>query len=332
MNKKSPTTQQLRTVKARTARWEGTVESRWENRRDKIILFIAKLGWSTRELTNFSLGLTGQTWPKKMEEQGFVYRQKIILADATISRKSSTGAVTTILLLSDAGHKRAQLLDGKFGKRVGRPSLPQARHDLISFWAAVFCMRERTDLMQRQDSLSIWSDQVLRGLNKYAFRGRYIDAEFRPDATIICSKTYEPIINVEVERSRKKSGLEEYIFLRKLEAYAKDEGLETLIVTESKARTENILSLIANAKNQGIPAYYFNPTAKTWLPVKDGIEKFKTRVTVGQWDHEKKAFLEAFYWGDKPKPKIQPEESDQEIGYLSLDDIEKMRPRKEKPI
>ena len=155
------------TKSARMARWGSkSPADRWVEKRDKIILFIGRVGWSTEELTNYYLGQTRREWVKKLTDEGWAYRQKTIIGDKTVSRNQPIGSVATIILLTEKGQKQARKLDARIGKRISQPNQQQTRHDLIALWVAVYVVRERTDFYIYRDGIEIWSDQVMRGFLK----------------------------------------------------------------------------------------------------------------------------------------------------------------------
>lgn len=275
---KSPN-RQRQMARARNARWHGTVESRWKKKTETIILFIARLGWATTELVNYYLCQGSQAWPARLQNEGLLFRQKIIIGHQTKHRTKSNGSVATILLLTDAGQRLARSLDGRIGKRILMPSMGQARHDLIAFWTAVYAVRERWDLRDRSNELEIWSDQVMRGF--------IADADVRPDSSIY--ENEEPIIHIEVERSKKKTGLEEFKFVRKLRKYTVNKGIETLIITETEGRAKAVIELLNRAETEGVEDHYFNEATRTWFPLKDN-KRFRVKALIAIWDHDQKDF------------------------------------------
>ena len=81
---KQPTKQQSQTAAACLARWPGSSHERWAAKRDSILVFIARLGWATRELVNYYFCQTLQSWPARMESEGLLYRQKVVIGDKTV--------------------------------------------------------------------------------------------------------------------------------------------------------------------------------------------------------------------------------------------------------
>jgi len=274
------------TEAARQARWPGTVAERKQEKTDRILLTIAGFGWATLELVNYYLCQSSQAWPAELEKRGLLFRQKIIVGAQTKSRTQGNGHVMTILLLSDAGQRRVRYLNDRIGNRIRMPSMGQARHDLLAFWAAAFAITERTDMMQTREELEIYSDQVMR-----SFREPYrTDETYRPDASVY--RDGSPILHIEVERSKKKTGREEYVFLRKLRRYTR-EGVETLIVTESQARATSILELLRRAETTGVEKYYQNDETKCWFETGEMV-RYRISSMVAIWDHESKTFTHGF--------------------------------------
>jgi|GEM_PF-3459985 len=280
------------TEAARKARWPGSEQERWAEKRDKIILFIARIGWGTVELTNYFLRQSSRDWVKRMTDEGWLFLEKAIIGDKTVSRNKPNGRVATIVLLSEKGQKHARHFDPRVGKRISRANQQQARHDLIALWSAVYVTREKTDLLIHGESLQIWSDQVMRGFIK--------DARKRPDITIFSDGTDhkyadDPValFNIEVERRQKKPGLPEYEFLSKLEKYCQEE-IETLIVVETESRVKSLADLFFKAEKIGLHEYYQNAYTGKWWPQPEGhLEKFKVSVMIGIWDHATKKFTDA---------------------------------------
>jgi hypothetical protein len=276
---------QMQTTAARLIRWPGTPELRRKTKTEKIVLYIARLGWATTSLVNYYMSQSSQAWPKQLEDQGLLYRQKIIIGSQTKSRTKANGRIATILLLTDAGQRLARKLDSRLEKRIAMPSLNQARHDLIAFWAATHAVKERWDCMLVADKLQIWSDQVMRTFIH--------DSDIRPDASVYRSKDseegekFEVILNIEVERSKKKSGLEEYKFMKKMKRYSNDSARETLVVCETEGRAKAIVELLERAEIQGIKDYYYNESAQTWWPRDfDDPIRFRCRAIVVLWNME----------------------------------------------
>jgi hypothetical protein len=283
---------QQQTEKARAARWPGTFEKRREDRTDKIILYIARLGWATTALVNYYLGQTSQTWPKQLEDGGLLYRQRIVIGNQTKSRTQANGRIATILLLTDAGQRRARQLDSRLGKRIALPSLIQARHDLIANWAATKTYVDTWEL--REYEIEIFADQVLRTIVH--------DADVRPDAVILhtneSGKSW-PKARIEVERSKKKTGLEEYKFLQKLEKYSIDKRCETIIVCETQGRADAIVELLERAQSRGLKSYYYNNEAGTWWE-EDATERFKCRAIVALFNLDTQDFIWSHYHNTTP--------------------------------
>lgn len=281
------------TAAARQARWPGSKAERWGKKRDRIILFIARIGWGTVELTNYFLRQSSRNWVKRMHEEGWLFLEKVIIGDKTVSRNKPNGKVASIILLSEQGQKHARGLDPRIGKRISRSNQQQSRHDLIAAWSAIFLINERSDLAFRsRKHLEIWSDQVLRGFK---------NEQNRPDISIIYNQenvdTPEiqiPQINIEVERRQKKIGWPEYEFLMKLENYRLDD-VETLIVVETEARAKSLAELFFRSEKIGIQEYFFNDCNKKWWPKPVGfLKKFIVSAKIGVWDHSQKTFTDAF--------------------------------------
>jgi hypothetical protein len=281
------------TKSAREARWGNkSPADRWVEKRDKIILFIGRVGWSTEELTNYYLGQTRREWVKKLTDEGWAYRQKTIIGDKTVSRNQPIGSVATIILLTEKGQKQARKLDARIGKRISQANQQQTRHDLIAMWVAVYVVKERTDYYIYRDGIEIWSDQVMRGFQK--------SEKNRPDISILFTDhdvedaQSTVLLNIEVERRAKKTGYAQYEFLSKLENYRINE-IETLIVTESVSKVKSLAEFFWQSQTIGVQQYFYNEHNKKWWPMADGInEKFIVSAMIGVWDQASKRFTTAF--------------------------------------
>lgn len=104
-------------------------------------------------------------WIKKMSDEGWLFLEKTIIGDKTVTRNKPNGKVASIALLSEKGQKHARKLDDRIGKRISRPNQQQSRHALIVARVAIYLINGRSDLQVRsRDYFEIWSDQVLRGI------------------------------------------------------------------------------------------------------------------------------------------------------------------------
>src|SRR5450830_891003 len=210
MNKKA------KTIAAVEARWgAGTPEERWAEKVTTVVSFIARLGWATVELVNFYLDQSKRDWPTKMVTQGWLISKKAIINDKP----------ATILVLTYKAHQLAKNLHPFIGRRIEKEVSRQSGHDFIATWVTLKALKARYGLNKVKERYTIWADRVMRG---------FFDNEFaRPDISI-----YEqdiPKINIEVERTRKRTEFEKYQFLKKLKNYS-EKGIKTIVVFESREK------------------------------------------------------------------------------------------------
>lgn len=317
---------QQQTAAANAARWSGeSVEERWAKKRKKIITFLSRFGWAPATLINFYLDQKCRDWSKKLQIEGLIYAEKVPISHSIIPRNGPSSSIATVMCLTSKGQKLAKIVDDEGGKRLGRrvPRINKSltRHDLVSMWVAVYCIKNIRLLREEQDELELWSDQILRGLKEekieqdnYGY-GRVEQSKVhRPDIKISTRKPVRTaiyydsfleiwmkkvklersVLHIEVERSRKKAGSEQYEFIQKLESFTNDE-IDLIIVFESMAYLVAMEKLLHQAQRVGIPK--FLKSNGKWRPLASReIEIFKVSAILALWDHEKKEMTYAVSW------------------------------------
>lgn len=270
-----------RTIAATEARFGvGTPEERWTKKIMEVVSFIARLGWATVELVNFYLDQSKRDWPTKMVNQGWLISKKAIINDKP----------ATILVLTYKAHQLAKGLHTFIGRRIEKEVSRQSGHDFIATWVTLTALRARFGLTKVKERYTIWADRVMRG---------FLDNEFaRPDISI-----YEqdiPKLNIEVERTRKRTEFEKYQFLKKLKSYS-EKGIKTIVVFESREKAVRFTREVQDAAMGVTPWIYSNAWNK-WIMSKDDIEVFNVRVLILIWDYDKKIITEAFISEDENVP------------------------------
>lgn len=278
------------TAAARAARWPGGAEAQAERLSKKyaeIILFIARLGWSTTEMIGAYMRQAAAGVLKKMQKERLISFDKAIIGDATVSRNLSNGSVATVVLLTEKGHRVAKGLDPKIKKRIARVIQQQTRHDLIAAWAAIRIINERPDLavLDRSD-IAIWSDQVRRQ--------RMTKNEPRPDIVIAIGSTRK-IIAIEVERRAKKLGWPQYEFCKKLELFYDVNQWDVYVIVENLVKATTLSKFFFHAENPGLPMLIFSEFDKKYIESAPyQLRTFDLGLSLLVWDHEKKSFSAQF--------------------------------------
>jgi hypothetical protein len=270
-----------KTIAAIEARWGvGTPEERWAEKVTTVVSFIARLGWATVELVNFYLEQSKRDWPTKMVDQGWLISKKAIINDKP----------ATILVLTYKAHQLAKNQHPFIGRRIEKEVSRQSGHDFIATWVTLKALKARYGLTKVKERYTIWADRVMRG---------FLDNEFaRPDISI-----YEqdmPKINIEVERTRKRTDFEKYQFLKKLKNYS-EKGIKTIVVFESREKAVRFAREVQDAAMGVTPWIYSNAWNK-WILSKDDVEIFNVRVLILIWDYDQKSITEAFMSEDKGRP------------------------------
>lgn len=270
-----------KTAAAIEARWGvGTPEERWAEKVRMVVSFIARLGWATVELVNFYLEQSKRDWPKKMVNQGWLISKKAIINDKP----------ATILVLTYKAHKLAKGLHPFLGRRIEKEVSRQSGHDFIATWVTLKALKARFGLAKVKERYTIWADRVMRG---------FLDNEFaRPDISIY--EQSAPKLNIEVERTRKRTEFEKYQFLKKLVNYD-ERGIKTIVVFESREKAVRFAKEVQDAAMGVTPWIYSNAWNK-WVLNKGDIEIFDVRLLILIWDYDEKVITEAFISEDENVP------------------------------
>lgn len=271
------------TKAAREARWPGGTAAsleRWAEKKNDILVFIGRLGWSTSAMICAYLRSANRDWVKKLLDERMISLQKVIVAGEKITREMEPGSVATVIVLTEKGHIFARNLDTEIGKRISAPNRQQVRHDLIAAWAAVELVSRDAYHHIPHDELEIWSDQVRRQYLK--------NTDSRPDVLIRLLSHSVKDVAIEVERRPKKSGWPEVSFAKKIEAF--EESHTVFVVVENEEKASELREFVFKIADRGLPRYYSHDQ-KTWsLVMNSSREKFHLSFSLYVWNHAEKTF------------------------------------------
>jgi superfamily II DNA helicase RecQ len=184
--------------------------------------------------------------------------------------------------LTYKAHQLAKNQHPFIGRRIEKEVSRQSGHDFIATWVTLKALKARYGLAKVKECYTIWADRVMRG---------FLDNEFaRPDISIYEQDT--PKINIEVERTRKRTDFEKYQFLKKLKNYGEN-GIKTIVVFESREKAVRFAREVQDAAMGVTPWIYSNAWNKLILS-KEDMEVFNVRVLILIWDYDKKSITEAF--------------------------------------
>ena len=266
----------LKTAAAIIERWGYlTPEQRWEDKKQSIVLFIARLGWSTVEMTNYFLFQSKRDWVTKMINENLLVSKVIVIDEHP----------AYILVLTRKGQILAKSLDGRIGRRINKEVTRQARHDLIAGWVATWFLNSRHDFKIERAYVEMWSDRILRRL--------YPKDKGWPD--IAMQAHGDIMLHIEIERTRKTKPEEHYHFLKKLERYQQN-GIETIVVFEKLTQANLFVDDLNRAEHFGVNSWIENADTKKWYELKRGDrEIIELQLMIGIWDHQSKKMINVIY-------------------------------------
>lgn len=265
-----------KTSAAIAARWGyRSPEQRWQLKVDEVIQFISRIGWATVEMVNFHLNQSKRDWVAKMVREKWLISKLAIIDNRP----------ATILVLTYKAQRTIKLLYPFIGRRIDREASRQSRHDFIATWAALWLLKTRHDFKIEQGKLEIWADRVMRGFIH--------DEATRPDVSIMLDG--EVLLNIEIERTRKSSALENYQFFKKLLYFQKNE-IETFVIFEDRMLARRFVEEMQRAKHFGLTPWFREDKSKSWRTLNNcHREIFDLKIMIGIWDYPKKNVSEIFY-------------------------------------
>jgi hypothetical protein len=265
-----------KTQAAVAALWgHNSIEDRWQEKIDDVILHVARIGWSTVQLTNYFLCQVKRDWPTKMIDQGWLI-SKIIAVN---------GKAMTVLVLTYKAHLRAKVLENQLGRRIDKEVARQARHDLIAPWVSLWIVKNHPSFREKFFDLKLWSERVLKTIDRNASGWPDIAIEYKGDR----------IFHVEIERTRKTKAMEFFFFLKKLERYQNEE-IETLVVFESRSQADKFHDQLKLAENFGVSAWKKNPYSEKYTESDyEDRQIFYLSLSIGVWDHGSKQISEVIH-------------------------------------
>ena len=271
----------------------ATPGERWNQHCDKLILFVARLGWATVELANSYLQRTKRDWSTRAIDENLLISKKAIVDDK----------IAHILVLTHKAQARARSLDEMVGRRINRENSHQARHDLIAAWVGVSMVNNCLQQKFAKDLIEIWADRPLRSIIS--------DETVRPDISIV--HRGKVLLNIEIERTRKTKPAEHFFFMKKLQDY-QQKGIDVLVIFERTSQAEKFIDQLKLAEHFGLNRWITEPHTKKKIELcSTDREIFFLAPMIGVWDHQSKRMCQIKFYNHDQFESIL---ADCELGQL----------------